>query len=62
MNYRLATNWERLYVKAVYLTYAEYVMKNARLDETQAGINIAGRNNNNLRYADDTTLRQKVKN
>ena len=31
-------------------------MRNARLDETQAGIKIAGRNNNNLRYADDTTL------
>ena len=36
--------------------YAEYIMRNARLDETQAGIKIAGRNNNNLRYADDTTL------
>ena len=36
--------------------YAEYIMQNARLDETQAGIKIAGRNNNNLRYADDTTL------
>ena len=36
--------------------YAEYIMRNARLDETQAGIKIAGRNINNLRYADDTTL------
>ena len=36
--------------------YAEYIMQNARLDETQAGIKIAGRNINNLRYADDTTL------
>ena len=36
--------------------YAEYIMKNAGLDETQAGIKIAGRNINNLRYADDTTL------
>ena len=36
--------------------HAEYIMRNARLDETQAGIKIAGRNNNNLRYADDTTL------
>ena len=42
--------------------YAEYIMQNARLDEAQAGIKIAGRNNNNLRYADDTTLRQKAKN
>ena len=37
-------------------------MRNARLDEAQAGIKIAGRNINNLRYAGDTTLWQKVKN
>ena len=36
--------------------YAEYIMQNARMDEAQAGIKIAGRNINNLRYADDTTL------
>ena len=36
--------------------YAEYIMRNATLEETQAGIKIAGRNINNLRYADDTTL------
>ena len=36
--------------------YEEYVMWNARLDEAQAGIKIAGRNINNLRYADDTTI------
>ena len=36
--------------------YAEYIMQNARLDEAQAGIKIARRNINNLRYADDTTL------
>ena len=36
--------------------YAEYVMRNAGLEEVQAGIKIAGRNINNLRYADDTTL------
>ena len=41
--------------------YAEYIMRNAGLEETQAGIKIAGRNINNLRYADDTTLWQKVK-
>ena len=40
--------------------YAEYIMRNAGLDEAQAGIKIARRNINNLRYADDTTL--KVKN
>ena len=36
--------------------YAKYITWNARLDEAQAGIKIAGRNINNLRYADDTTL------
>ena len=36
--------------------YAEYIMQNARLDEAQAGIKIARRNINNLRYVDDTTL------
>ena len=36
--------------------YAEYIMRNSGLEEAQAGINIAGRKNNNLRYADDTTL------
>ena len=36
--------------------YAEYIMRNTGLDEAQAGIKIAGRNINNLRYADDTTL------
>ena len=51
------------YIKAVYchlayLTnlYAEYIMRNAGLEEAQAGIKIAGKNINNLRYADDTTL------
>ena len=39
-----------------YLTYAEYIRRNAGLEEAQAGIKIAGRNINNLRYADDTTL------
>ena len=36
--------------------YAEYIMRNARLDEAHAGVKIAGRNFNNLRYTDDTTL------
>ena len=36
--------------------YAEYIMRNAGLEETQAGIKIAGRNVNNLRYTDDTTF------
>ena len=41
--------------------YAEYIMRNAGLEEAQAGIKIAGRNISNLRYADDTTLWQKAK-
>ena len=41
--------------------YAEYIMWNASLDEAQAGIKIAGRNINNLRYADDTTLMAESK-
>ena len=41
--------------------YAEYTIRNVGLDEAQAGIKIAGRNINNLRYADDTTLWQKAK-
>ena len=54
------------YIKAVYchpayLTYAEYIMLNAELDEAQAGIKIAGRNTNNLRYADDITLMAESK-
>ena len=50
------------YIKAIYLSpclfylYAEYIMRNAGLEEAQAGIKIAQRNINNLRYADDTTL------
>ena len=58
------TDWSKSgkeYVKAVYchtayLTYAEYIMQNAELDEAQSGIKIAGRNINNFRYADDTTF------
>ena len=41
--------------------YAEYIMQNSGLDESQAGIKIVRRNINNLRYADDTTLIAKVK-
>ena len=49
------------YIKAVYchpayLTYMQYIMENARLDEVQAGMKIAKRTINNLRYADDTTF------
>ena len=45
-----------MYRHPAYLTYAEYIMRNAGLEEAQAGVKIAGRNINNLRYADDTTL------
>ena len=41
--------------------YAEYIMRNTGLDEAQAGIKTAGRNVNNLRYADDTTLMAESK-
>src|SRR5574341_1244408 len=47
----------RLYiVTCLFNLYAEYIMRNTGLEEAQAGIKIAGRNINNLRYADDTTL------
>ena len=54
------------YVKAVHchpscLTYPEYIMRNTRLDEAKAGIKIAGRIVNNLRYAADTTLMAESK-
>ena len=54
------------YIKAVFVTllfnlYPEYIMQNARLDEAQARIKIAGRNINNLRYAGDTMLMEETK-
>ena len=57
--------WKK-YIKAVYchpayLTYTEYIMWNARIDESQAGIKISRRNINNLWYADDTTLMTESK-
>ena len=45
----------------LFILYAEYIMRNAGLEEAQARINIAGRNISDLRYVDDTTLIQKVK-
>ena len=50
----------RLYI-VLFNFYAEYIMRNAGLEEAQAGIKIAGRNINNLRYADDTTLTAESK-
>ena len=67
MEQQTASKLGKEYVKAVcchpaYLTlYKEYIMRNAGLEEAQAGIKIARRNNINLRYADDTTPWQKLK-
>ena len=61
------SKYGKKYVKAVILSpclfnfYAEYIMRNAGLDEAQAGIKIARRNINNLRYANATTLMAKSK-
>ena len=60
------SNWERsmtmLYiVTPLFNLYADYVMQNARLDELQARVKSAGRNINNLRYADDTILMAEIK-
>ena len=66
-NNRLVPNRKRstarLYIVTLLINlYAGYIMQNAGLDEAQAGIKIAGRNINNLRYAGDTTLWAEVKN
>ena len=60
-NNRLVPNWERstqgyILSPCLFNLYAEYIMQNAELDKAQAGIKIARRNLNSLRYADDTTL------
>ena len=52
----------RILLLCLFNFYAEYIMRNAGLDEAQAGIKIARRNINNLRYADDTTLMAEAKN
>ena len=49
------------YITCLFNFYAEYITRNAGLDEAQAGIKTAGRNSNNLRYADDTTLMAESK-
>ena len=48
-----------IYSSCLFNIYAEYTVRNAGLDEAQAGIKIAGRNIKNLRYADDTTLMEE---
>ena len=49
------------WVAIAFSIHAEYIMWNAKLDEAQAGVKFAGRNINNLRYADDTTFMEEVK-
>ena len=66
MKQQTGSKYEKDYVKAVYFTlfiylYAEYIMRNTGLDEAQAGIKVARRNVNNLRYADDTILMAESK-
>ena len=63
MEKQTGSKQEKEYVKAVYchLPYLAYMQSNAELDESQAGIKIAGRNINNFRYADDTTLMAESK-
>ena len=63
MEQQTGSKQEKEYVKqgcilslCLFNLYAEYIMRNARLDKAQAGIKIARRNTNNIRYADDTTL------
>ena len=67
MDNRLVPNWKGvpqafMLSPCLFNLYAEYIMRNDGLEEAQAGMKIARRNINNLRYADDTTLKQKVKN
>ena len=66
MEQQTGSNSGKKYVKTIlspclFNLNAEYIMRIAGLEEAQAGIKIAGRNSNNLRYADDTTLWQKAK-
>ena len=62
MKQQIVSKYRKEYIKVVYCQgclfnlYAEYIMRNASLDKAQAGIKISGRNVNNFRYADSTTL------
>ena len=53
---KLGKEYIKAYIVTLHVLYVEHIRQNARQDEPQAGIKIAGRNINNLRYADDTTL------
>ena len=62
MEQRTGSKQEKEYVKSVlFNVYAEYIMRNTGLEEAQAGIKIAGKNMNNLRYADDNVLTAESK-
>ena len=66
MKQQTGSRWERstsscVFSPCLFNLYAEYIMQNAGLDEAQAGVKIPGRNINNLRYADDTTLMAESK-
>ena len=68
MEQQTGSKQEKEYIKAVYChppppfnLYAEYIMRNAGLEEVQAEVKVAGRNINTLRYADDTTLMAESK-
>ena len=56
---KLVKEYGNILSPCLFNLYAEYIMRNAGLDEAQAGIKIAGRNINKLRYADDTTLMEE---
>ena len=56
----MVQNWERSMSPCLFNLYAEYIMQNSGLDESQAGIKIARRNNDNLRYTDNTTLMAEI--
>ena len=61
MEQQTGPNWERRTSPCLFNLYAKCIMRNARLDESQTGIKIDGRNINNLRYTDDTTLMAESK-
>ena len=66
MKKQTGSKWGKEYIKAIlppclFNLYTEWIMQNAALDETQAGIKISGRNINNFRYADETTIKVEVK-
>ena len=53
---KLGNEYVKVHIVNLFNLYAQYIMWNAGLDEAQAGVKIAGRSNNNLRYADNTTI------